>query len=49
MGTLQDKYTFLIIQVILIQWMRNVQSYTENQNTHLKESNFFKKIMLFMR
>ena len=51
-GTLHaDRYTFLIISRSVLLRMRNVsdKSCTENQNTHFVFSNFFSKIVPFMR
>jgi len=52
MGTLhEDQYTFLIISRSFLLRMRNVSDKIcrENQNTHLVFSNFFPKIVPFMR
>ena len=51
-GTLhKDQYTFLIICRLVRIKMRNVldKSCRENQNTHFVFSNFFSKIVPFMR
>jgi len=51
-GTLhKDQYTFFIISRSLLLRVRNVsdKSCTENQNTHYVFSNFFPKIVPFMR
>jgi len=51
-GTLhEDRYTVLIISRSVLLRMRNVsdKSCTENQNTHFVFSNFFPKIVPFMR
>ena len=47
----EDRYTFLIISRSGLLRMRNVsdKSCTENQNTHFVFSNFFPKIVPFMR
>jgi len=46
-----DLYTFLIISRSFLLRMRNVsdKSYTENQKTHFVFSNFFYKIVPFVR
>ena len=46
-----DRYTFLIISRSVLLTMRNVsdKSCTENQNTHFVFSDFFAKIVPFMR
>jgi len=46
-----DRYTFLIISRLFLLKMRNVldKSCTENGNTHFVFSDFFSKILLFMR
>jgi len=51
-GTLHEhRYTFFIISLSFLLRMRNVsdKSCTENQNTHFVFSNFFLKIVPFMR
>jgi len=51
-GTLhEDQYTFLIISCSVIIRGRNVseKSCRENQNTHFVFSNFFSKILFFVR
>ena len=51
-GTLHaDRYTLLIISRSVLLRMRNVsdRSCRENQNTHFVFSNFFPKIVSFMR
>ena len=51
-GTLHgDQYTFLIISRSFLVIMKNVagKRCRENQNTHFSFSNFFSKILLFMR
>jgi len=51
-GTLHaDRYTFLIISRSVLLRMRNVsdKSCTKNQNTHFVFSDFFSKIVPFMR
>jgi hypothetical protein len=47
----KDQYTFLTIPCSFLLRMRNVsdKSCRENQNTHFVFSNFYSKIMLFMR
>ena len=52
MGTLyEDLHTFVIISRSFILRMRNVsdKSCTENENTHFVFSDFFPKIVPFMR
>ena len=47
----EDRYTFVIISRSVLLRMRNVsdRSYRENQNTHFVFSDFFPKIVPFMR
>jgi hypothetical protein len=46
-----DRYTFFIISRWILLIMRNVsdKSCTDNRNTHFVFSNFFPKIVPFMR